>query len=646
MIRRKLFLGIGLWALLGMLAWSQETPSKGDKLFYEYAFAEAIEEYKKEAARRPLSFTQIRNMAEAYERTGNEDEALNLYLDVYERDSTLSQTHINKMLNLILRNQGSDQVRAFMTDRQVTFAPEVMENAEFNYEVAREPVDPESSFQIFPLQINTPQADFAPAFFEDNLLFTSSRGQESKETYAPTGESYLDIFTAGIQPDGDVTNATPYRVIEKSKFHQATPYYSTSLNKLFYIRSNERNGRLSFDDKGKNALALGVSDFQNRFNFLMRDLSTSFYYPFFDEMSQKLYFAAEFDDSYGGTDIYFVHTNNGQVMSAPVNLGPRINTPANEISPYIFGNSLYFASDIFYGLGGMDMYKSDIGPGTFYSIPINLGPSLNTGKDDFGFIIQEADEEGLIGYFSSNRPNGQGKDDIYGFRVKKKPGPRTLVLTGRVVGLNTEDGIAGAAVRVRGENDEVLKEVISDESGAYQIEVPWQKQITLSCEKPRYSLFLKKYDEVALETIGQNEVNIGVLNLDDIVEEKEDQTVLKLKKFWFDRGQTGMNADIETELNKVVEAIRMFPMLQLRIEAHTDSRGGSAANFRLSQQRADAIKEYLLANGVPEANILYSVGYGEDKILNNCTNGVYCLDILHRRNERHLIVVLNYNLLF
>jgi outer membrane protein OmpA-like peptidoglycan-associated protein len=86
--------------------------------------------------------------------------------------------------------------------------------------------------------------------------------------------------------------------------------------------------------------------------------------------------------------------------------------------------------------------------------------------------------------------------------------------------------------------------------------------------------------------------------------------------------------------------------MQLRIESHTDSRGGSATNFRLSQSRADAIKNYLETHGVSTSNILYSIGYGEDKLLNDCTNGVFCLDTFHKKNERQLIVVLNYDLLF
>ena len=645
-MKKKLIITVALSISFGYNSLAQDRPSRADMLFYEYAYSEAIEEYKKETVRAPLKLLQIRNLAEAYEKTGNEEEALNLYQDLFQRDSNLTQYHLNRMLNLLLRARGTEGVVKFMNEHPDAFSEEVMENAAFNYELANQPVEEDSKFQVFAIEANSSKADFAPTFYGDEILFTSSRNQESKETYSPTGDAYMDIFIGKVQVNGDVSEVKPFDGTQDSRFHEATPFYSEVIDQVFYIRSNERNGRLSFDQNGKNALAIGVSDANQGFRFLLRDLSTSFYYPFFDDSSQRLYFAANLEGGYGGTDLYYVHTNNGQIMSAPVNLGPRINTPGNEISPYISGNSIYFASDIFYGFGGMDVYKSDISPGEFYSIPINLGPSLNTEKDEFGFIIRSADEAGLMGYYSSNREDGKGKDDIYGFRVKKKPGPKSLVLKGRVVMLDSDVGIPGAIVRLQGENGELLKEVTSDESGAYQIEVPWQKEITLGCDKLKYSLFRRIYNEKSLEEFEGRDVNIGLVFLEDIVEEREDQTVLKLKKFWFDRGRTDLTAEIETELDKVVEAIKMFPELQLRIEAHTDSRGGSAANFKLSQERADVIKQYLLSNGVPPTNILYTIGYGEDKILNSCTNGVYCLDVLHKKNERHLIVILNYNLLY
>jgi len=207
-------------------------------------------------------------------------------------------------------------------------------------------------------------------------------------------------------------------------YHKATPYYSEALNSVLYVLSNTENGDLKFDDNGKNTLAMGMQNIDGPFNMILSDLSTSFYYPFYDENTGRLYFAANFDDGYGGTDIYYIYTNNGQVMSAPVNLGPRINSPGNEIAPYMFDNSLYFASDVFYGLGGMDIYRSTIEDQDSYGIPVNLGAKVNSPKDDFGFIIRD-DGEGFLGYFTSNRDGGKGKDDIYGFKVSEKQKPRS-----------------------------------------------------------------------------------------------------------------------------------------------------------------------------------------------------------------------------
>ena len=380
--------------------------------------------------------------------------------------------------------------------------------------------------------------------------------------------------------------------------------------------------------------------------YLLRDPGTSFYYPFYDEKNERLYFAANFDDGYGGTDLYYVHTNNGLIMSAPVNLGPRINTPGNEISPFIFENSLYYSSDIFYGLGGMDIYKSEIEQDGTYSIPVNLGKGINSEDDDFSLIIRNNDSGGLLGYYASNRPGGKGGDDIYGFEVAEKPGLKTLVFRGKALDANSGQGIAKVAVALNTMDGSLIKEVYTDEDGSYRIEIPLRDSLRLKATKSRYSRYSEVYGPVQLDSLKGGTKDIDLTLLDDLVRETEDQTVIKMDKFYFNKNKADITPEIATELDKVVRAVALFPDLQLRIESHTDSRGGSATNFRLSQNRADAIRDYLLGQGVPSSNILYSIGFGEDKIINNCTNGVYCLDILHKQNERQLIVVLNYDLLY
>ena len=141
-------------------------------------------------------------------------------------------------------------------------------------------------------------------------------------------------------------------------------------------------------------------------------------------------------------------------------------------------------------------------------------------------------------------------------------------------------------------------------------------------------------------------LHVPIALYDDLVEEREGQKVVKMDDFYFKTSSTQLTDDIKNELTKVVDFAKAFPNAQFRIETYTDSRGGSNTNFRLTQARSDAIKKYLVEKGVPANSILYSIGYGEDKILNNCTNGVFCLEALHKKNQRSLVVVLNDNVLF
>ncbi len=622
--------------------------SKADILFFEYAYKEAIAEYHKEMAKAPLTNQQQLNLADSYLKIGNYKRASDGYLQVYKKDTTMSTYHFNKMLLAMGKTSGLERVKAFLATKRNTLAEELLENADFNLELLQSENTGDLDYKVFNLNTNSPQSDFSPSFYGDKLLFSSGRPQGSrKEVYSPSGEGYLDIFVGKVGLGGQILNPNPFTGIPDSRFHEATPYYSSGLNSIFYIRSNADGSNMSFDENGKNALAMGFADNGGNFSYLLRDLSTSFYYPFYEAESGKLYFAANFEDSLGGTDIYFVHTNNGRIRSSPINLGPRINTPGNEISPFIFENSLYFSSDIFYGMGGMDIYKSEMGPDDFYSIPINLGKGINSKKDDFGFIVKNNTSDGLSGYFSSNRDGGKGNDDIYGFHVNEKPGIKTVIFRGDITRSNSSAPVVDAVVQLLDAEKNLIKEAYSKEDGSYRIEIPWREDVRINIAKDQYSSFSAVYDKSAIESLAENKnLDVSLAFIDDLVQEREGQTVIKMNKFFFNRGQYGLTPEIEAELDKAVSVAKDFPQLQLRIEAHTDSRGGTATNFRLSQRRADTIKKYLLNQGVPDSSILYSVGYGEDKIMNNCKNGVYCLEVLHKQNERHLVVVINYDLLY
>ena len=623
-------------------SFAQEKKSKADILFYGYDYKNAIVEYQNEMVNAPLRNGQLLNLADSYYKLGNFQNASKIYLDVHKRDTTMSNNRFNKMLQSLAKTSNTDRVKAFLSSRQASFSNELLENTEFNYELLNSSNDNASTFQVFNLDANSPQTDFSPAFYKDRLLFSSGRVQKLKSTYEPTGESFLDIYVARINDDGNVFSASSFTEIPDSKFHEATPFFSEETGKLFYTLSNTQGGELRFDDNGKNSLAIGMTDTQGELRFLLKDLSTSFYYPFYDAKSSKLYFAANFEDGFGGTDIYFVYTNNGQIMSEPTNLGPGVNSPGNEIAPYILDNSLYFSSDVFYGIGGMDMYKANMHSDGSFGIPVNLGKGINTTFDDFGLILKDIGSEGLLGYFSSNRTGGKGNDDIYGFRVKEDLGLKTFSLKGRVVNLKSNGSILKAQLRLLDEEGGVIKEVYTNENGDFRFEIPWRKEVTVQATKDRYSIFSVTYNESEYDSVQKGAFNIGLSSIDDLLTEKEGKKVVKIQKFYFSKGKSDITPKIKIELDKVVDAVQRFPQLKLSIESHTNSNGSNKNNSQLSQSRADAIKMYLTKNGLSSSNI-NTIGFGEDKLINNCADGVYCLEFLHNQNERTHIVIANFD---
>ena len=629
-----------LLVFVPLMVSAQDKKSKADDLYYGYQYQKAISEYRSEMEKNPLTNHQLLNLADSYFNTGSFDNASELYLEVNKNDTIMSVNRFNKMLQSLSKNSERDRVKTFLRSKADMLSPELLENAEFNYSLLEISGESDNSV-IANVSVNSPQGDFSPAFYKNGLLFSSSRIQKTKKVYEPSGESYLDIYFGKLNANNELFDVEVFDKIPTTKFHKSTPFYSDKLSTFFYILSNTEDDELRYDENGKNALAIGMLTDTGRFRFILKDLSTSFYYPFFDDKSERLYFAANFEDSYGGTDLYYVYTNSGQIMSAPINLGPRINSPGNEIAPFIFDGSLYFSSDVFYGLGGMDIYKSNIIGIDSYTIPVNLGEGINSISDDFGFIMKENDNKSLSGYFSSNRNGGKGGDDLYSFILSNVPGLKTFTLSGKVVNLVNKVGLEKALVRILNREGDVLKETYTAIDGEFRLEVPWVSQLTIQATSDGYSIFSTSYSEEGMEELQNSSFKMGLAKLEDLVTEREDKKVIKLDKFYFDKGKAVLNAQVETELNKVVDAVSRFPQLRLKIETYTDSRGSDSYNKKLSQDRSNVIKDYLLSNGLTSKNIVDAIGYGEEMIKNNCTNGAYCLDFLHKQNERTLIVVVD-----
>ena len=628
--------------MFGLMSYGQKS-SKGDQYFFEYNYKAAIQQYELERQEGELTAQQRLNLAEAYFKSRDFKKAAERYLAIYRADSTLAGRDFNIMLQALSRSSNEALKDGSINLRAASLSGDLLDNASFNFELLQGNLNASAAYQINAIAGNSPQDDYAPSFLEqDRMLFSSTRAGTNKEVHLPTGQSYTDIFVGRIGNEGDVSQVNSLPWLPDLKFHESTPFYSAALNGVFYVRSNTVNGELSFDESGKNTLAICLAKEDDYFMELLSTPSTSFYYPFYDGVTERLYFAADFPQGYGGTDLYYVMTSKGKIMSAPVNLGPKINTPGNEIAPFIFEGNLYFSSDVFYGLGGMDIYKSQLGIGQSFSTPINLGPGINSPADDFGFIVRPGEYGGYEGYFASNRTGGRGGDDIYYYSVNETPGLKTLMVQGEVISSETEYGLEAASIQFLNPSNEIIKETTSKADGTFRLEIPWQENVRLVITKERFSKVVYAGEEgEKLMTSGQN-VRISIDPVETVVQELRGQNVLSLERFYFDSGSAEVIPEISIVLNKAVKQLKDFPDFIIRIEAHTNSIGSDTANTALSQNRADAIRQYFIENGIAPERIQDAVGYGESQIVNHCVDGVFCLEVLHRQNERYPIVVLNY----
>ncbi len=619
----------------------QVKASRGDNLFHGYAYKDAIVAYEKQMAKDSLSNQQYLRLADSYYQTKAYKKAIKIYERIYQEDTIMSSYRVNKMLQSFSKTDQADKIKIFLGKNRDKLKGELIENANFNYELQSK--TEQKAVQIVNVSANSPQADFATSFYTDQkVLFTSGRPQKDKEYYRPSGEDYLDIFIARANQTGDLLNPNIFQGMPASSYHKATPYYASKTDVIYYILSNTENNKLLYDKHGKNALAVGMLGGDGKFQFLLRDLSTSFYYPYYYDKEEVLYFAANFEDGFGGSDLYYVRMNNGQIMSSPINLGPRVNTPGNEIAPYLFEGSLYFSSDIFYGYGGMDVYRTEVRDLDTYSIPVNLGSNFNSKFDDFGFILKRTAQQELQGYFSSNRPGGKGNDDIYAYHAKQIPGPKTLMVHGNVVNPRNDLGLPEAVVSIQDSIGVLIEKGLTNPAGYFRFELPIRNQLMVTIKKPGYSVWSASYNKANLDLL-KSPLQVELLGLRDVVRSVEKQHIIKLNKFYFATGKSEITPDIAVELDKVVRVLNNFPKMQIQIQSHTDSKGNDRANKRLSQLRAETIEKYLLAKGVSPSRIAGAIGFGEERIVNNCSNGVYCLDFLHQQNRRTEFVILNYD---
>ncbi len=264
--------------------------------------------------------------------------------------------------------------------------------------------------------INTEHLDFSPVFYNNGLVFVSSR-KKGGFLDPKIGETYFELYYTRVDPNGAPVEAEIFSGQLNSQLHEGPVAFSRNGDQIFFTSNNQKRGLQKADEQGRVRLKIytarrGNQDWENVTELPFNANEYSCQHPSLSRDGKRLFFASDRPGGYGGYDIWFVDKVN-EGWSNPVNLGPAINSKGNEVFPFIhYSGHLFYSSDGSYeGLGGLDIFSvntrnlPDAHPQIF-SAP------FNTPFDDLGFVLAD---DGKHGFFSSDRPGGVGKDDIYQF---------------------------------------------------------------------------------------------------------------------------------------------------------------------------------------------------------------------------------------
>ncbi|MEF8983241.1 MAG: OmpA family protein, partial [Bacteroidales bacterium] len=310
-------------------------------------------------------------------------------------------------------------------------------------------------------------------------------------------------------------------------------------------------------------------------------------HPSITDDGSTLYFVSNMPGGQGKVDIWKVNRKDDE-WGAPVNLGDNINTPGNEMFPFIHPDgTLYFSSDYHPGMGGLDIFKATPQDNGEYEIE-NMRYPINSTHDDFGITFEKEKEKG---YFSSSR---EGDDKIYSFILP----PLKFSIEGVVKNKKSEEPIQNAQVKLVG-SDGMTMSSKTNEDGGFKFMLRPETDYVFVASKEKY---LTNKENVSTTGLEESKVFEPELLLSSIEEP------IELPNIFYDYDDWSLRSESKEALNQLVETLNDNPRVIIELRAHTDFRGEHAYNIELSTKRAQSVVNYLIDHGI-DTERLRAKGY-------------------------------------
>ena len=397
-----------------------------DRAFDYFKFNRAIEILQNVVDKDPNNTNAKEKLAAAYRLVNNTTAAETMY-------GTLALLSNPKPMNVFyyaqfLKTNGKYEDAAKYFDIYHALVPSDSRGVDHSSNAFKmsELLSPNSAYNVSPININTTAWEFSPVYFKDGIVFVSNRGKDGavKRIDNWTNSRFFDLYFAKKSVDNTFDFAEKMEGMQPNrKYHDGSATFSADFNEIYFTRTNYVKSKTEKSADKIVKLEIFKATF-NSTNHKWVDITPlpfnnkeyNIAHPTLSADGKKMYFISDMPGGEGETDIY-VSTKEGNNWGAPINLGKGINTPGREMFPYIANDgTLYFSSDGWMGLGGLDVFAANYEHGKWGKVE-NLGAPINSSKDDFGYVMNA---EGKLGYMSSNREGGIGEDDMYAFTREVK----------------------------------------------------------------------------------------------------------------------------------------------------------------------------------------------------------------------------------
>ena len=451
---------------------------------------------------------------------------------------------------------------------------------------------------LMPL-VNSRNSDFSPAFGNGEyteMYFTSSRiGGFTDKKDDRTGEPFTDVYFTKINKKGkwSVPVVVPEPI--NTDDNEGSVYVNKRGTVMYLTQCKKEK---------KKTLGCGIYVSKRKGKLwgtpqllqIKVDSTTSIGHPTLSEDETILIFSSDLSGGYGGKDLWISVKGKRNTWSDPVNLGPMVNTPGDEMFPFLHKDgTIYFSSNGHVSMGGLDIYKTSQDENGAYTLPVNLKSPVNSSADDFSMIIEK---DGERGYLTSNRDGGKGGDDIYQFELP----PLKLSLRGVVTDSKTGGIMTGIKVQLIGD-DGTINDVVTDNTGVYKFTLKplTSYEIVVNTEG-----YLNKSINATTVGIENNKVFIIDFPVDPVKKE------IILPRIEYDFNKYELRPRSIADLDLLAETLKDNLNVVIELKSHTDYIGSEAQNNKLSQQRADACVAYLISQGI-DSGQLVAKGMGENE---------------------------------